>query len=126
MSPTPPGASGMGKILSVGANPVLMRTRHVVLEQTGAEVRSSPPAEALRLLELEYFDMLLLCNTLTDASVAAFCQVLALRWPVTWCVLLGRRHRSVARIEDRAVVLMDYPPPDLLLATARLLLPHGH
>ena len=113
----------MGKILSVGRDPALLRTRHAVLQQTGAEVCSATSEEALRLLELGYFDLLILCHSLTDASVAELCQVLAIRWPVTWAVLLGRHRRSIAKIEDRAVVLMDYPPPNLLLETARLLLP---
>jgi DNA-binding response OmpR family regulator len=113
----------MGKILSVGMDGALLRTRHTVLQQTGAEISSASPTEALRLLEFGKFDLLILCHTLTDASVAALCQILASRWPVTWAVLLGKHHRSIMKIEDRAVVLMEYPSPDLLLETTRLLLP---
>jgi hypothetical protein len=100
-SSTPLGAIGMGKILSVGMDGALLRTRHTVLQQTGAEISSASPTEALRLLEFGKFDLLILCHTLTDASVAALCQILASRWPVTWAVLLGKHHRSIMKIEDR-------------------------
>jgi CheY-like chemotaxis protein len=52
------------KILLAGQDPRLLSTRAAVLKKTGAEVVSCNASEALQLMELRRFDLVVLCHSL--------------------------------------------------------------
>ncbi len=81
----------MGKILSIGLDAPLLFTREMVLRQTGAEVWSAKVEPALALVQSQFFDVVLLCHTLSEQDVLQLSKLLDLFWPVSRVVLLGER-----------------------------------
>ena len=81
----------MGKILSVGLDRSLLFTREMVLQQTGAEVWSAGVEPALALMQSDFFNVVLLCHTLSEQDVLQISKLLDLFWPVSRVVLLGER-----------------------------------
>ena len=78
----------MQKILCVGLDARLLYTRNLVLKQTGAEVYSAKVEPALALLEAQYFDVLVLCHSLTEGDLDRICRTASLFWPVTRLLLM--------------------------------------
>lgn len=62
----------MHHILSVGTDSMLLSTRGMVLQQTGAMVTSTSPESGLLLLQSADHDLLVLCHSLTYQHVSQF------------------------------------------------------
>ena len=80
----------MGKILSVGLDATLLYTRNLVLHRTGAECVSAMADPALTLLDSQYFDVVVLCHTLSRQDRKRFCHMVELFWPVSRIILVGK------------------------------------
>jgi CheY-like chemotaxis protein len=59
----------MQKILVAGQDARLLATRAEVLKKTGADVVSCTASEALKLLESETVDLVVLCHSLSEEEV---------------------------------------------------------
>lgn len=79
----------MGKILSIGLNATLLYTRNLVLQQTGAEVYSAKAEPAVALLDSQYFDVIVLCHTLSSDDTTRICRLTELFWPITRLLFVG-------------------------------------
>jgi hypothetical protein len=77
----------LSHILSVGADPSLLYTRDLVLQSTGASVRSAAFTQAMLLLRDYEFNVLILCHSLNEREVGLLCKY-AHRTPVSTKVLL--------------------------------------
>ena len=92
----------MGKVLAIGSDIDLLHTRSLVLEQTGAEVYGARLEPALTLLEAQFFDVVVLCHTLSEQEALRVCELAELCWPLTRLVFigeLGRRSLSASRLD---------------------------
>ncbi len=92
----------MGKILAVGADLALLHTRGLVLEQTGAELYGAQMEPALALLQAEFFDVVVLCHTLSEQDTLRVCTLVELFWPLTRLIFIGElgvRYRSASRLD---------------------------
>ena len=110
----------MRKILSVSQDESLRRTRSALLRQTGAEVQTATAAEALRLLALQNYDLVVLCHTLAAqqaSEIAAMAHQQAVGTRVLQLVSGLPSELTLALVDDFA-----RPEPALLIAKAATLL----
>lgn len=80
----------MPKILSVGLDGLLLHTRNLVLHQSGAEVFSARAEAALVLLDSQYFDLLVLCHTLSSRDIVRICRLVKLFWPRSRMLMVSK------------------------------------
>jgi len=73
----------VGRILSVGYDPILMPVRTMLLRQAGYEVVEAHSAgEALKRIKAGNFDLLLICHTVEHDEQDLLIEALRLSWPV--------------------------------------------
>ena len=72
-----------------GAGEGLLYTRNLVLQQTGAEIYSAKAEPAVALLDSQYFDVIVLCHTLSSEDTTRICRLAELFWPVTRLLFVG-------------------------------------
>lgn len=92
----------MGKILAIGHDINLLHTRSLVLEQTGAEVYGARLEPGLALLGSHFFDVVVLCHTLSEQETLRVCKLAELFWPLTRLLFigeLGRHYLSASRLD---------------------------
>ena len=92
----------MGNVLAIGHDIHLLHTRSLVLEQTGAEVYGARLEPALALLEAQFFDVVVLCHTLSEQETLRVCKLVELFWPLTRLVFIGeigQRYLSASRLD---------------------------
>ncbi len=92
----------MGKVLTISNDIHLLHTRSLVLEQTGAEVYGARFDASLNLLETQFFDVVVLCHTLSERETLRICELAELIWPLTRLLFigeLGRHSLSASRLD---------------------------
>ncbi len=63
----------MATILSVGADKSLLYTRRLIMEKSGASVRSVSPEQAPLLISNSSFDLLVLCHSVLHGEAHQLC-----------------------------------------------------
>lgn len=92
-------------ILCLGEDPDLLRTRAMLLESLGAEVRHATNiAEALEQVTGEHFDLIVLCHSLKQSDAVAICDAVRDRRPPP---LILKITKSFGFEEERAQLLCD-------------------
>ena len=92
----------MGNVLTIGHDINLLHTRSLVLEQTGTEVYGARLEPGLALMESNFFDVVVLCHTLSEQDTLRVCKLAELFWPLTRLVFigeLGRHYLSASRLD---------------------------
>ncbi len=112
----------MGKILSVGLDATLLYTRNLVLHRTGAEIVSALVDPALALLDSRYFDVIVLCHTLSRQDRQRVCYVVELFWPLSRILLIGELSTAERRLCRSDVAFPWRLGPLALVESARTLL----
>ncbi len=115
----------MGKVFTIGRDINLLHTRSLVLEQTGAEVYGARLEPALTLLEAQFFDVIVLCHTLSEQETLRVCKLVELFWPLTRLVFigeLGRNYLSASRLDAAFPWRLG---PDALVGLVRSMLRDG-
>lgn len=110
----------MPKILLVGQDFRLLVTRAAVLAKTHASVVSFSAVEALKVLDGERFDLVVLCHSLTEKEVAEVTETVHRQWAGTRVLLVVS---SIAQERSyKGVDATSLPDPDRLIGcTAELL-----
>ena len=89
----------MGKILSIGLDVSLLFHRKLTLQQTGATVVSARVEPALAMLEGEFFDVIILCYTLSERDLHALCRTIELFWPVSRVLRLEEENEGLTAFD---------------------------
>jgi CheY-like chemotaxis protein len=72
----------VGRILSVGYDPILMAVRTMLLRQTGYEVvEAHSSGEALKRIKIGNFDLLLICHTVEPDERDLLIDASRVLWP---------------------------------------------
>jgi hypothetical protein len=109
-------------LLSVGVDHSLLSIREAVLQRTGARVHSAPPESALRLLQTQAFDLVVLCHSLTYSQSEEICRIVEENWTRTSILSLGHIVGSVGDQGACAIEMDWHRGPAALIQTARGLL----
>ena len=78
----------MGNILSIGSDVALLLSRDMLLRSTGAATTSEAFEPAIELLRWHYYDVVVLCHTLSPQETGAACSLVQLFWPVSKLLLI--------------------------------------
>jgi CheY-like chemotaxis protein len=78
----------MMKILLVGEDFRLLATRAAVLARMGANTVCCSPAEMLRDLQKETFDLVVMCHSLSETAATLVARTARLWWPGTKVLLI--------------------------------------
>ena len=89
------------RILSVGADPVLLGTRQLLLAHTGACLYSAGFDAAALMAATDCFDILLLCHTLRASEVICLCALAARLHPGCRFILIDNLVGAFARGSSR-------------------------
>ena len=111
----------MSKILLAGSDYRLLATRSAVLARIGASVVSCDALEAMKALEREKFDLVVLCHSLTEKQATEITQVVrrSSKAKILMIVSDVSRERFYGSLEFDAT---SSPDPDRLVhRTAELL-----
>lgn len=79
----------MSRVLTVGNDTSLLHTRSLVLEKTGSTVCCTQPEPALALLQKEFFEVVVLCHTVSQRDRVALCKQIGQLWPSSRIVTVG-------------------------------------
>jgi CheY-like chemotaxis protein len=119
----------MSKILLAGNDFRLLTTRAAVLAKTGAATVCCSVAEALKVLEAEKFDLIVLCHSMSDNDSGRIIELACKCQPDTRILLVvadagaGRSYKNAALDSTNS-----FEPEHLLRRTIQLLqqLPDHH
>lgn len=113
----------MRPILSVSIEPSLLYTRGLVLERSGAAVRSARPKAALQLLaENCDFGVIVLCHSLPGDIGEQLCAAARTCKPPIWILLIeSRQELPAAGIHPDVRFTMEDGPELLVKAVVALL-----
>lgn len=117
----------MPKILLVGQDFRLLATRAAVLAKTDASVVCCNALEAMKILENESFELIVLCHSLAEKQASEITDAVHHRWPKTRILMVVSniaQERLYRGVEFDATSSPD--PNRLVHRTAELLegLPH--
>ncbi len=73
----------MSQILTIGNDISLLHTRGLVLEKTGSPVYCELPESALARLQTEFFEVIVLCHTISESEKAAIRRQTSYFWPLS-------------------------------------------
>lgn len=76
------------KVLLIGRDSSLLRTRGLVLQSTRAWVSQRTPQAGGALLRRKFFDVVVLCHTVSLRECIALCKEVKLFWPLTGIVVI--------------------------------------
>ncbi len=114
----------MAHILAVGLDTALLTTRGLVLLRTGADVLTCGPEHALKLLQTNFFDIVVLCHTLPEDDLDRICRTLARSRPKTRIIFIGgpvSNTRERWECPDESVAILPPSPARLLDFSLHLL-----
>jgi CheY-like chemotaxis protein len=112
----------MPKILLVGQDFRLLATRAAVLAKTHANVVCCSAIEALKILDGERFDLVVLCHSLTESEVARVTETVHRRWAATRILLVVSNVAQERLYKGVDFDATSLPDPDRLIGrTAELL-----
>jgi hypothetical protein len=114
----------MATILSVGVDKSLLYTRRLIMEKSGATVRSVSPEQALLLISNSSFDLMVLCHTIHNGEAHQLCVAAHTATPAIKTLLIDPpgSHDSPHFYVDYRFSL-DLGPAMLIWVVRRLL--HG-
>ena len=78
----------MARILSVGADAQLLYTRNLVLQRACRDVCGAGVEPALANLQTKYYDVLVLCHTLSALDVIRISETVEQFWPLSRILLM--------------------------------------
>ncbi|WP_263411542.1 DNA-binding transcriptional response regulator [Terriglobus tenax] len=108
----------MPAILSIGSDPVLLKTRASLLRQTGAEVASAEPAKAVGELAQKRYDLAVLCHSLRQEDATSIAS--AIRAACNGCKILMLSRDPVEGVVDGMERCSAHRPEQLLRTVRRL------
>jgi DNA-binding response OmpR family regulator len=112
----------MPRILLAGSDSRLLATRAAVLSKTGAAVLYHDPTQALKILDREAFDLVVLCHSLLEGDVALIVAKVHQKTPHTKILMVtSELERYETRINSN-VDATSIPEPGHLVARAKELL----
>ncbi len=112
----------MPKILLVGQDFRLLATRAAVLAKTHASVACCNAVEAMKVLESETFDLVVLCHSLAEKQTVEITNAVHRRWPVTRILLVVSNVGQERFYKDIAFDATSLPEPNRLIHRAAELL----
>ena len=80
----------MPRVLLVGKDESLLRTRCAIVARTGAEVLCASPDEVLSNRQIDPVDVLVICHTLRQEERQEFTGGLRERWRGVWIIQLAK------------------------------------
>ena len=110
----------MVKILLVGEDFRLLATRAAVLARTGANTVCCSPAEMVRDLRSDSFDLVVMCHSLEDTSASMVAGTARRWWPGTKVLLIRANFgQSMDAVECDGVI--ESAPGEMVREAAALL-----
>jgi DNA-binding response OmpR family regulator len=111
----------MARVLLLGENALLLKTRAAVLRRTGAEVLSATPDEVLSDGKIDGIDALILCHTVPPHTREELTSALRQRWPGIRVIQLVRFDYESNSAEQHAdTVAVSGNPAELIASTTAI------
>ncbi len=93
-----------------------------MLHRSGAEVFSARAEAALVLLDSQYFDLVVLCHTLSTRDIVRICRLVKLFWPRSRMLMVSKIGDTHMQTCDPDIVFPWRTGPQALLELTRDLL----
>jgi len=103
------------KILLAGQDFRLLATRAAVLSRTNARIVCCNAAEALKVLDGEGFDLVVLCHSLAEPDAAGITVAVHRRWPRTRILMVVSDASGERLYRDVEFDATSSPEPDHLI-----------